>query len=63
MMASGLNCRPEWFMDGFPATQAVGWDFPALHVRAVEICRSIFEIPPEFQRSSQRCGVIAIWTK
>ena len=63
MLASGRNCRPEWFLDGFPATNAVGWDFPVRTVRAVEIYRSLFEVPPEFQRSNLRCGVIAIWSR
>jgi hypothetical protein len=63
MMASGANCRPEFFLDGFPATNAVGWDFPVRTVRAVEIYRSLFEVPPEFQRSNLRCGVIAIWSR
>jgi len=63
MMASGINCRPEWFLDGFPATNAVGWDFPVRTVRAVEIYRSLFEVPPEFQRANLRCGVIAIWSR
>jgi len=63
MTASGRNCRPEWFLDGFPATNAVGWDFPVRTVRAVEVYRSLFEVPPEFQRSNLRCGVIAIWSR
>jgi len=63
MMASGQNCRPEFFLDGYPATNATGWDFPARTIGAVEIYRSIFEVPPEFQRSNLRCGVIAIWTR
>ena len=63
MMASGRNCLPEWFLDGHPATNAVGPDFPARNIRGVEIYRSVFEVPPEFQRSNLRCGVIAIWTR
>jgi hypothetical protein len=63
MMASGGPCRPEWFLDGFPATNAVGWDFPVRTVRSVEIYRSLFEVPPEFQRSNLRCGVIVIWSR
>ncbi|MGD0483341.1 MAG: TonB-dependent receptor [Gemmatimonadales bacterium] len=62
MMASGKNCTPEWFLDGFPATQAVGPDFPIQRIRNVEVYRSIFEVPPEFQRSTLRCGVIAVWS-
>lgn len=63
MMASGINCRPEWFLDGYPASNATGWDFPARTVGAVEVYRSLFEVPPEFQRSNLRCGVIAIWSR
>jgi hypothetical protein len=62
MLASGKNCTPEWFLDGFPATQAVGPDFPIQRIRGIEVYRSIFEVPPEFQRAELRCGVIAVWT-
>jgi hypothetical protein len=62
MLASGKNCLPEWFLDGHPATNAVGPDFTAQRVRGIEVYRSLFEVPPEFQRSNLRCGVIAIWT-
>jgi hypothetical protein len=63
MMASGRNCSPEWFLDGHPATNATGPDFPVQTIRGVEVYRSLFEVPPEFQRSNLRCGVIAIWTR
>jgi hypothetical protein len=62
MLASGKNCTPEWFLDGFPATQSIGPEFPIQRIRAIEVYRSIFEVPPEFQRSDLRCGVIAVWT-
>jgi hypothetical protein len=63
MMANGKNCSPEWFLDGHPATNATGPDFPTQTIRGVEVYRSLFEVPPEFQRSNLRCGVIAIWTR
>lgn len=63
MMASGRNCRPEFFLDGYPATGATGWDFPARTIGAVEIYRSVHEVPPEYQRSNLRCGVIAMWSR
>ena len=63
MMANGKNCSPEWFLDGHPATNAAGPDFPTQTIRGVEVYRSLFEVPPEFQRSNLRCGVIAIWTR
>lgn len=62
MLASGKNCVPEWFLDGHPASNAVGPDFTAQRIRGIEVYRSVFEVPPEFQRLNLRCGVIAIWT-
>lgn len=62
MLASGKNCTPEFFLDGFPASNSVDANFPLQRIRAVEVYRSLFEVPPEFQRSTLRCGVIAIWT-
>lgn len=62
MLASGRNCTPEWFLDGFPASNAIGPDFPIQRIRGVEVYRSLFEVPPEFQRSNLRCGVIAVWS-
>jgi hypothetical protein len=63
MMANGRNCSPEWFLDGHPATNATGPDFPTITIRGVEIYRSLHEVPAEFQRSNLRCGVIAIWSR
>jgi hypothetical protein len=63
MMASGRNCRPEYYLDGYSATNSTGWDFPARTIGAIEIYRSPHEVPPEFLRSNLRCGVIAIWSR
>lgn len=62
MLASGRNCRPEFFLDGYSATNSTGSEFPARTIGAIEIYRSVHEVPPEFQRSNLRCGVIAMWT-
>jgi hypothetical protein len=63
MMTSGKTCVPEWYLDGYPATNAVGPDFPARNIRGVEVYRSIFEVPAEFQRPNLRCGIIVVWSK
>ena len=63
MMTSGKTCVPEWYLDGYPATNAVGPDFPARSIRGVEVYRSIFEVPAEFQRPNLRCGIIVVWSK
>jgi hypothetical protein len=55
-------CSPEYFLDGYPATFATGPTYPANQIRGVEIYRSRFDVPAEFQRPNLTCGVIAIWT-
>jgi hypothetical protein len=58
----GRSCRPEYFLDGFPATFSTGPVFPINQIRGVEVYRDPSEVPVEFQRPNLRCGVIAIWT-
>ena len=58
----GRACRPEYFLDGYPATFATGPNFPINQIRGVEVYRDQSETPVEFQRPGLRCGVIAIWT-
>jgi hypothetical protein len=62
MSRSTRQCSPEYFLDGHQATNATGPSFPIHQIRGVEIYRSEFETPVEFQRFGLRCGVIAIWT-
>lgn len=63
LMTQGTRpCAPDYFLDGYPATLATGPSFPMNQIRGVEIYRSRFEVPAEFTRPNQLCGVIAIWT-
>lgn len=62
MPQSTRPCTPEYFLDGYPATFATGPSFPIEQVRGVEIYKSRFDVPAEFQRPNLTCGVIAIWT-
>lgn len=55
-------CTPEYFLDGFPASNSTGPGFPLQQIRGVEIYSSRFSVPAEFQRANLQCGVIAIWT-
>ncbi len=55
-------CQPEYFLDGFPASNSTGPSFPLTQIRGVEIYSSRFSVPSEFQRPNLQCGVIAIWT-
>ncbi len=64
MGRSTRQCRPEYFLDGHPATFATGANFPinVTGIRGVEVYRSEFEVPSEFQKINLRCGIIAIWS-
>ncbi|HEY2806429.1 MAG TPA: carboxypeptidase-like regulatory domain-containing protein [Gemmatimonadales bacterium] len=62
MESSSRPCAPEYFLDGFPASNSTGPSFPLQQIRGVEIYNSRFSVPSEFQRPNQQCGVIAIWT-
>jgi hypothetical protein len=63
MARSTRQCSPEYVLDGYPASLAVGPDFPIQAIRGIEIYPDEFSTPIEFQRINLRCGVIAIWTK
>ena len=55
-------CSPAYVLDGYPATNATGPDFPLVRVHGIEIYRA-HEVPTELQAYNDRCGVIAIWTR
>jgi len=63
MLRSTPPCSPEYFLDGFPASLAVGPDFPIQGIRGIEVYDDPFSAPIEFQKNDLRCGVVAIWTK
>jgi hypothetical protein len=63
MSRSPRPCSPEYFLDGYPATLAVGPLFPIQGIRGVEIYPDAFSAPIELQKIELRCGVIALWTR
>jgi hypothetical protein len=60
---TGRGCVPEWYVDGFPAGLAGGPEFPSRFAEAIEVYLNTSDAPMEMQRTGQRCGVIAIWTR
>jgi hypothetical protein len=62
MERSTRPCRPEYFLDGYPATFSTGPNFPIQQIRGVEIYRNRFETPNEFQLPNLSCGVIVLWS-
>jgi len=62
MSRSSRGCRPEYYLDGFPASSSVGPDFPITGIYGIEVYRTASEVPVEFRRPELRCGVILIWS-
>jgi carboxypeptidase family protein/TonB-dependent receptor-like protein len=63
MTRSPRGCRPEYYLDGFPASFSVGPDFPLTGIHGIEVYRSASEAPAEFRKPELRCGVILIWSR
>jgi hypothetical protein len=63
MSRAARECAPEYVLDGFPATNAVGPEMPLVGVMAIEIYRTVSETPIQFLGADTHCGTIVIWTK
>jgi hypothetical protein len=62
MLTSTRPCSPRIFLDGSIANNAAGPDFPLQRILGIEVYRAS-DAPMELQVSSERCGVVAIWTR
>src|SRR6266480_1336027 len=62
MTRSARGCRPEYYLDGFPASFSVGPDFQITGAYGIEVYRTASEAPAEFRKPELRCGVILIWS-
>lgn len=63
MARSTRGCRPEYYLDGFPASFSVGPDFPMQGIYGIEVYRTASETPAEFRKPELRCGVILLWSR
>jgi len=63
MARSTRGCRPEYYLDGFPASVSVGPDFPIQGIYGVEVYRTASEAPAEYRKPELRCGVILLWSR
>jgi hypothetical protein len=61
-LAGVRPCIPAYYLDGSPASNSTGPDFPLNRVAGIEVYRQS-EAPIEFQAPNARCGVVAIWTR
>jgi len=56
-------CRPDFVLDGFPATYSTTANLPTVGIIGIEIYRSLSETPAEFLKAGATCGAIVIWTR
>jgi carboxypeptidase family protein len=63
MARAPRECRPDFVVDGFPATYSTGLDLPTIGITGIEIYRTISETPLEFVRDNSQCGTVVIWTR
>lgn len=63
MRSPRSECPVAVYLDGMPYR---GNPVPTLHagvIAAVEVYTSVAQIPPQFDRLDQECGVMLIWTR
>ena len=56
-------CEMLLFLDGMYLPDGNLAPFDPSHLQAVEVYRSIGEVPPEFDRRGAECGVVVLWTR
>ena len=57
------SCRPDYILDGLPATNSTTGDLLTQGIVGVEVYRSLSETPAQFLKAGATCGVIVIWTR
>ena len=61
---AGTRCPIQYFVDGTLIGPGFNIDeIRADDVQGVEVYRGASEVPPEFNRRTAACGVIAVWTR
>jgi hypothetical protein len=63
MARAPAQCRPDFVVDGFPATLSTSLDMPVVGITGIEIYRTLSETPMEFLKSDNVCGTVVIWTR
>jgi hypothetical protein len=63
MARAPTQCRPDFVVDGFPATLSTSLDMPVVGITGIEIYRTLSETPLEFLKSDNLCGTVVIWTR
>jgi len=63
MARAPRECKPDFVVDGFAASNSTSLDMPSIGIIGIEIYRTLSETPMEFLRTDNQCGMIVIWTQ
>jgi len=63
MARAPRECRPDFVVDGFEASNSTSLDMPAVGIMRIEIYRTLSETPIQFLRTDNQCATIVIWTQ
>jgi hypothetical protein len=63
MARTPAQCRPDFVVDGFPASLSTSLDMPVVGITGIEIYRTLSETPLEFLKADNVCGTVVIWTR
>jgi hypothetical protein len=63
MARAPRECRPDFVVDGFEASNSTSLDMPTIGIIGIEIYRTLSETPLQFLRADNQCGTIIIWTQ
>jgi hypothetical protein len=63
MARAPRECKPDFVVDGFEASNSTSLDMPTIGITSIEIYRTLSETPAQFLRTDNQCGTIVIWTQ
>ncbi|HKW42035.1 MAG TPA: carboxypeptidase regulatory-like domain-containing protein [Gemmatimonadales bacterium] len=63
MARAPRECKPDFIVDGFEASNSTSLDMPTIGIIGIEIYRTLSETPVQFLRTDNQCGTIVIWTQ
>lgn len=63
MARAPRECKPDFVVDGFEASNSTSLDMPTIGIIGIEIYRTLSETPVQFLRTDNQCGTIVIWTR
>lgn len=63
MARAPVACKPDFVVDGFPASGSTSLAMSVAGITGVEIYRTLSETPLEFLKGDNTCGTVVIWTR